>query len=221
MIGRGGLFRQENMEKRRVMSVREWAELCDKDDLRSPGVQDVGLHARSARIGSRPPRRARPRAPSHKVESIEPEETPHSTVKQEQAESSADVLVNTDYLSPPTSVGNSNTPPPANGGHDPAADEDADNIADVDQPEEKQKQKGKQRQTRQAREAQLAHRAAKDAAFLKMFDPNKDWLPSGTTPADYTTEFCQKLERQYWRNCGLGRPAWYGADTQGAFQSSR
>ncbi|KAG8215808.1 JmjC domain, hydroxylase-domain-containing protein [Butyriboletus roseoflavus] len=234
MLGRGGLFRQENVEKRRVMSVREWAELCNKEDFRTPGIEDVGLHARSARVGLRPVRRARPRAPSHKVESVEPENTPHSAIKEERGESSADILVDEcrgDYMSPPTSVGNprsptadvdppsTNTPSQAHGGGDDAGvDDDGDNLADVDadQTEEKPKQKGKRTQTREAREAQLAVRAAKDAAFIQVFEPNKDWLPPGTTPDDYTTEFCQKLERQYWRNCGLGRPAWYGADTQGS-----
>jgi hypothetical protein len=132
------------------------------------------------------------------------------------------------YMSPPTSVGNPGTPTadvdqpltisPENGGADAAAGDHADNFADVDvdQTEEKPKQKGKRSQTREAREAQLAARAAKDAAFMEVFDPNKDWLPPGTTPEDYTTEFCQKLERHYWRNCGFGRPAWYGADSQGS-----
>jgi hypothetical protein len=222
MLGRGGLFRQENVEKRRRMSVREWAELCDKEEFRAPGIDDVGLHARSARVGLRPPRRARPRAPSHKVDSVDPEETP---IKEERGESSTDVLVDHEYMSPPTSVGNPRTPTAdvdhPNGGDDAGAEDDPDHLADVDvdQTEEKPKGKGRRPQTREVREAQLAARAAKDAAFMQVFDPNKDWLPSGTTPDDYTTEFCQKLERQYWRNCGLGRPAWYGADSQGASHS--
>ncbi|KAJ7652264.1 JmjC domain, hydroxylase-domain-containing protein [Mycena rosella] len=44
MRGRAGLFRQENMEKRKLMSVREWAELCAKDEFRAPGVDQVGVH---------------------------------------------------------------------------------------------------------------------------------------------------------------------------------
>lgn len=193
MLGRGGLFRQENVEKRRVMSVREWAELCNKEDLRAPGIHDVGLHARSARSGLRPSRRDPPA--THKVESVEPEDVPPSE----------------SYLSPPASAGNPPTPPSRP--DDPAAEDDLD-----DHTAEKPKQKGKRSQTRAAREAQLAARAAKDAAFMEVFDPNRDWLPPDTSPDDYTTEFCQKLERQYWRNCGFGPPAWYGADSQGAFQ---
>ncbi|TFY51813.1 hypothetical protein EVJ58_g10367, partial [Rhodofomes roseus] len=61
MFGHGGLFRQENVEKRRTMSVREWAELCSKDELRAPGVDDVGLHARSANASAGASTRSRTR----------------------------------------------------------------------------------------------------------------------------------------------------------------
>ena len=217
MAGRGGLFRQQNIEKRRVMSVREWAELCDKEEFRTPGVEDVGLHARGTRAGPRPARMTRTRASTHKLESVEPEE-----LVEQEGEPSTNMLVDepsADYMSPPTSVGNPNTPTADTStntpGDDAGAEEDGDVIAD--QTEEKPKPKGKRSQPREVREANLAERAAKDTAFLQVFDPNKDWLPPSTTPDDYNTEFCQKLERQYWRNCGFGRAAWYGADTQGAF----
>ena len=47
MLGQGGLFQQQNIEKRRLLSVREWFELCAKDEFRAPGVDEVGLHARA------------------------------------------------------------------------------------------------------------------------------------------------------------------------------
>ena len=47
MIGQGGRFQQQNIEKRRTMSVREWAELCAHEELRAPGVNDVGVRARA------------------------------------------------------------------------------------------------------------------------------------------------------------------------------
>src|ERR1700678_705757 len=50
MLGNAGLFRQENMEKRKVMSVREWVELCSKDEFRAPGLFDVGLTSRGTNI---------------------------------------------------------------------------------------------------------------------------------------------------------------------------
>ena len=66
----------------------------------------------------------------------------------------------------------------------------------------------------------MVKRTQLDEAFLKDFDPHSDWLPPNTKPYDYTPEFGSTLERKYWRNCGLGRPAWYGADTTGTFLES-
>ena len=42
MDGIGGLFRQRNIEKRRVFSVREWVELCTSADHRTPSVGEDG-----------------------------------------------------------------------------------------------------------------------------------------------------------------------------------
>lgn len=42
MDGIGGLFRQRNIEKRRIFSVREWVELCTSDDHRTPSVGEDG-----------------------------------------------------------------------------------------------------------------------------------------------------------------------------------
>jgi len=69
MLGRGGLFRQENVEKRRIMSVREWSELCAKEELRAPGVDDIGLHARATNGSVKPrARRARKKRESETAE---------------------------------------------------------------------------------------------------------------------------------------------------------
>ena len=74
-------------------------------------------------------------------------------------------------------------------------------------------------QSTQEREASKAKHARKDEEFLDDFDPHFDWLPPNTTSHDYTPEFCLNLDRRYWRNCGLGRLAWYGADTAGTCQA--
>ncbi|KAI0028527.1 JmjC domain, hydroxylase-domain-containing protein [Vararia minispora EC-137] len=59
-------------------------------------------------------------------------------------------------------------------------------------------------------------RAAKDAVFMEDFDPDSEWLPPNTTPFDYTPDFCHQLERKFWRSCGMGTPAQYGADMAGS-----
>ena len=98
--------------------------------------------------------------------------------------------------------------------------EDKDLKTDAQRTEEAEgsgpRRKGRGRQTGATREAQNAARAAKDTAFLESFKPLDDWLPPKTTNADYTPDFCRELERRYWRNCGLGKAPWYGADMQGA-----
>ncbi|KAK0505159.1 JmjC domain, hydroxylase-domain-containing protein [Armillaria luteobubalina] len=61
-------------------------------------------------------------------------------------------------------------------------------------------------------------KAARDAAFLKTFDPYTHWLPLGAKPSDltdYTPEFCHLLKRRFWRSCDLDKSAWYGANSQG------
>lgn len=231
MLGRGGLFRQENVEKRKVMSVREWAELCNKEEFRAPGTDDVGIHARGTRADLRPFRGRRTRADSRKVESVEPDEPSTPLTKEDFPEDVSRMIPPLESMSPPQSVehhltSNTNAPiDPASdcSGQCQDVDMEEDPVAlptaqgDPCDPQGKSKSKGKRvAQTRAAREASLAERAVKDKAFIDVFDPRKDWLPPNTKNEDYTPEFCQKLERQYWRNCGLGKPAWYGADMQGS-----
>lgn len=172
MDGQGGLFRQKNIEKRKAMSVREWAELCSKPDYAAPGVDDVVLRKPDAKsTRKRRTKKSMEAEPRPKEES---EEEPH----------------------PHTMA----TPP---------------NDTEHEGSEEEKPRKGKGR--RPQKEVQ-SEKEKKDAAFFEDFDPHSDWLPSNTAPCDYTPEFCSKLERQYWRNCGIGKSAWYGADMAGASQ---
>lgn len=67
-LGGSGLFRQQNIEKRRIMSVREWAELCGRDDLKAPTREEVE--------GGRSGRRARTSAKPKKSRKTEDRETP-------------------------------------------------------------------------------------------------------------------------------------------------
>ena len=215
MIGHGGLFRQENVEKRKVMSVREWAELCSRDEFRAPGVKDVGLHARSQNAKPKPTRRSRKKADRGSTEVAEPEA---EGVKDDQEiPQDEEVGSNPIAVSPPNSTGDPTTPFPVEGDAEKVLSTEA---IEVDSPaaegteEGDEKSKAKAKRVAQARAA-MAERNALDTTFLENFNPHSEWLPPNTSSSDYTPEFCQKLERQYWRNCGLGKPAWYGADTQG------
>ena len=197
MLGNAGLFRQENMEKRKFMSVREWVELCSKDEFRAPGVFDVGLASRGANIAvrSRPQRKGKQKAVAEPA-------GPAVVIKEEPVD---ECLGSQSAATPPHSEGTLATT---------AGSSRRKKAVKKEIPKPKAKRAGP---TREAREASLANRAALDRDFIEDFSPHKEWLPSNTEPSDYTPEFCQKLERQFWRNCGLGKPAWYGADSQGQF----
>ncbi|KAI6152983.1 JmjC domain, hydroxylase-domain-containing protein [Pisolithus thermaeus] len=172
MLGRGGLFRQENVEKRKVMSVREWAELCDKEEFRAPGIDDLDIHARGTRADLRP------------SVAVEQEQTVAKS-NPKNTQRIFHVCFHTQHQYVDMEEDPATVPT--------AQDDPCDSQG-------KPKSKGKRvAQTRAAREASLAERAVKDKAFI---DHENE---------DYTPEFCQKLERQYWRNCGLGKPAWYGS----------
>ncbi|KAG9119721.1 hypothetical protein FRC07_005109 [Ceratobasidium sp. 392] len=55
MIGKTGLYRQQNEERRHTYSVRDWAALCVKDGLRAPAPREVV----QAELNARRSRRAR------------------------------------------------------------------------------------------------------------------------------------------------------------------
>lgn len=250
MFGQRGLFTQQNVEKRRVMSVREWADLCAKDELRAPGLDEVGLHARAnVNVKTRTKRKSIKKRESETAEpDLHPDEAQDTAIKTEEEESgsnAAEHLAAHALASPPDSAGGPSTPAPicevVDGereeltGEGKSANEDvASGTTELETPgqsseqsehkaeeeeeegqDEKPKRKARRAQTREAREANLAERAARDEEFLKTFDPRQDWLPAKMKPDDYTPEFCKELERRFWRNCGLGKPAWYGADMQG------
>ncbi|KAI0043041.1 JmjC-domain-containing protein [Auriscalpium vulgare] len=209
MIGVGGRFQQQNIEKRRVMSVREWAELCGKEGYCAPGVDDVGLQ-RSAAI-------SKPRARRNRDATASAEAPGPVRVKSELPDDD-DVLPPTDarqsqssLASPPASEATPASPDRA--ASERLKDEDDEQTMEESKPKEKGRRQGPSREAREAREAE---RAALDAAFLENFDPDSDWLPNNTTPFDYTPEFCQKLERQFWRNIGFGKDPWYAADMKGS-----
>lgn len=185
MLGQTGLFRQQNMEKRRTMSVREWAEFCSQPEYRAPSVDEVGIHARTTvKPKTRKTRKSKVTA---KDEASDLDLANQVVIKEEPVDS----LTHDHIL-----LSHSATPA-------------GDDI--------KPKVKNNKRQQAKLTEVQKLER---DASFLDNFDPALDWLPFSMSPEDYTPEFCAKLERHYWRNLGLGKAPWYGADTQGMLHLS-
>ncbi|KAF9530073.1 JmjC domain, hydroxylase-domain-containing protein [Crepidotus variabilis] len=206
MFGDRGLFRQQNMEKRKWMSVREWAELCAKEDFQAPSINDVGLASRHGPVPSKPrnTRRTKSKAEPNIDSTIEVKE-----LNDINSLDAADAMQS--VPTPPRSEGSPSLPAAL-----PVSRKGKGKVKKEVKEEPKPRAK-RVHPTREAREASLADRAARDRAFLEDFDPSRAWLPPDTKVDDYNSEFCQQLERRFWRGLGLGgKPAWYGADTQGS-----
>lgn len=185
MVGQRGLFRQQNVERRKEMSVREWAELCAKKDYRAPGVKEVGR--------------------THARDTVQPTRKPPLRTKK-RGIASAGTTTADEVVHEPSEEGLAIPSPPASDYVATPKDEGEEVRSPV---------KGRRTVTKETREAKAAEKAAADRTFLQSLDVSVAWLPPETKPSDYTPEFCRELERQYWRNLGLGKPAWYGADTAG------
>lgn len=258
MIGQEGRYQQQNIEKRKALSIREWAELCATEDLRAPGVNEIGLYARANNGGARRTRRGKKAASvnangtadadARMSETAEPEQ-----IKREQEDEAIPLHPHPDpsssaLVSPPNSnrnlsptdhdeaavealvglepvLGSGSSRPPGQR-HPLAQEEEEDGEEEIgkqhkedevteDVKDVKPKRGRRAPQTREAKEAELAVREERDREFLDSFDPHKAWLPPGTEPSSYTHDFCKDLERRFWRNCGFGKPPWYGADMQG------
>ena len=188
------------------MSVREMVRVVCKDDLRAPGVDDVELKAAADSVGERRARR-RKRSAAKDTAQVVKEEHEHEKLVSLEASPDTDA------------EGKEQTVPPLA----PIDEDDADLSQYCSSPSTAADptlapKNGRAGQLTQEREASKARHAHRDEEFLGDFDPHSDWLPPNTTSHDYTPEFCLKLERRYRRNCGLGRPVWYGADTAGTCQ---
>lgn len=182
------------------MSVREWVELCNKEDYRAPGIREVNLAHRTAPAVPRPRIQRRRK---EKRESVSVEE-PDADL-QVKAEATDDVSMLEESLQVE--------------GIPSQMLEDTGPTRKAKVKEEPKSRPKRTYPSRETREANLADRAARDQTFIDAFEPHSAWLPSATESEDYTPEFCQQLERRFWRGLGFGgKPAWYGADTQGIYK---
>ncbi|KAG8892637.1 hypothetical protein FRB99_002560, partial [Tulasnella sp. 403] len=181
MMGQGGLFRQNNVEKRRVLSLKDWAQLCAKDELKPYPIKDGQVQTRGLSRSTV----TRKQRNSKKVK------------KEDGCELHPDESSQIDASGTPRAPeANVTSSDHAAGGGNVSLDLEglpSGNVASPSKPKED-----------------------KDDPFYAEFDPRTSWLPEGTSADDYTPETCREIERVYWRTCGLGTPAQYGADMAGS-----
>ncbi|KAG8875366.1 hypothetical protein FRB97_005178 [Tulasnella sp. 331] len=160
MIGQSGLFRQNNVEKRKKHTLKDWVELCNHSDRRAPTIKDGQVKKRA--VEARAPRKTRA---GKKVKEEAVEEGPEPEHQNRLSVPSAETP-DPEHVTAKAASPRSDVPP--------------------------------------------------DDTFYNDFDPRVSWLPEDTHPEDYTPEACRELERIFWRTCGIGIPAQYGADMAGS-----
>ncbi|KAG8808761.1 hypothetical protein FRC17_003793, partial [Serendipita sp. 399] len=221
MVGISGIFRQQNIEKRRVYSLREWFEVGMSEDFRSPGKEEVyrdrsKMQVRKGRLSKiTGESRKTSEAPGFDNETSGGQENRNVTLKS--GKKDGDSKVDRQRHSP--SAPSKGHEYPHEDGDDteeekleihnplPSADEEAIRLA--------KEQKASLAKERKA--ARAALRSDLDSSFISTFDPTKAWIPPGSEAEDFSSpEFAAALERLYWRNCGVGKPAMYGADMPGS-----
>lgn len=256
MVGISGLFRQQNIEKRRVYSLREWVELGMSDDFRTPGKEEVQRDLKRGVAGTgRRPRTKKGLAEASIASSSPasfvptPEDNQTATPNESHYAEDLDHSMDTRDTAPDTSA--TNSPREASvlvdSGHSPNKQEqqvagepsapihtaEGANISNDTQTSDLNPdlslEAGAQNPpldaaalqkaalARQRKAARAALKNDLDATFINTFDPSTSWLPAGCTEEDYQSpEFVAGLERLYWRSCGVGKAAMYGADLPGS-----
>lgn len=233
MNGSEGMYHQKNMEKRRTYSVREWADLSMRTDLRAPTRDELGRNANPNPNGTMATRTRGTRSGRASRANGE-----HVT-----ATALEEAASRLPTPAPEDNEGGKEAGTPGDGEHrsikaksEPPEDEDEDEAAEdekgikslptppgtvADSPGESHDNKTDEKAdaaatARSRKRARLEERHAKDEEWLKTFDPATHWLPPGLKAEDYNPEFCQLLEKVYWRSCGLqGKKPMYGADLEG------
>ena len=209
MLGQAGLYRAQNVEKRKTkpLSVREWYEKSQDKRFAGPGPNDldptldrdsaalkerrkkVEAEARMKKAEAKDKRRAAAAKKGMKVE-VKTEEEAINEGALETEVSSHDAPPKDESHSqppdftadmPPLDPSTKNSSPSTNGDSAKTPDSETDPVVD----------------------------------WYSHFDPSTAWLPKDTAQEDYTPEACANLERKFWKTMGLGEPSWYGADLQG------
>lgn len=236
MDGSGGMYHQKNMEKRRAYSVREWADICMKSDLRAPTREELGrlanpdAPARARKMRAR--RRTRANDDHVTVGDDEEDRLPTPAPEEHEVEDAEDEPT-TPVLAEESSV-KARSEPPEDDDDDEQPDDEkgVDSLPTpphtvIDSPSETPEKLDEKldeaveakEAAKAAKKAKIAAKRAKDMEWLNDFDPSTHWLPPGLKPEDYDPDFCQLLEKAYWRSIGLQgkRRPMYGADLEGTY----
>ncbi|KAG8950587.1 hypothetical protein FRC00_007627 [Tulasnella sp. 408] len=192
MLGQSGLFRQSNVEKRRTLTLKDWADLCNKPEMRANPIKNGEVQTRGLRGTPRKPAR---RSRKNKNEAKEKEE---------------------DVVEQATALPDEDDESRETGGPSRKKASDSAVASNYPTPQATPKNDVQEKPEESNQATSAATPEVTVDPFFASFNPKRSWLPEDTNPEDYTPDACRELERLYWRTCGLGTPPLYGADMAGS-----
>lgn len=206
MLGRSGLFRVTNVEKRKAhpLDIHEWFDMCQSKKFVGPGPKDGD---RTLDRDSKEAKERRQRAEVEiKAQRLEKREKLAAAKKRKAARESVakDIAME---------------------GVDENVQEQVDqemteqiHVEGLPPKEESVPDLAHSPHSSSSSSDQRAVTPDSDAVapFYRTFDPATAWLPPNTTQDDYTPEACAVMEKKFWKTLLTREPSWYGADLQGS-----
>lgn len=191
MLGRSGLFRVTNVEKRKAhpLDIQEWFDMCQSKKFVGPGPKD------GDRTLDRDSKEAKERRQQVEIEikakRLAQREKLAAAKQRKLAREQAAIKqdVKEEETIDGTTVKEEPVPELAHSPHSSSSSSD---------------------------QRAVTPNCDTISSFYKDFDPATAWLPPNTTQEDYTPEACAVMEKKFWKTLLTREPSWYGADLQGS-----
>ncbi|KAL1410221.1 hypothetical protein Q8F55_004226 [Vanrija albida] len=229
MVGTGGVFVQQNIERLRGrggLAIHEWFDKCAQEKYQTPNPKEIvtrtqdrdskeakaRLAAEAARVkAEKAERKAKRDAAAQRKEERRRRAATSATTKAEEGsaeDAETKPVVDAAAADPVPSVAAS-----------PAIHEEVDDLPALEVASHTSRSTAEPLATTpdSATMAVETEEPRKPVnPFYETADLHKDWLPSDATQEDFTVQGCANLERKFWRTLGQGSNSWYGADLAGS-----
>ncbi|CED84781.1 DNA damage-responsive repressor GIS1/RPH1, jumonji superfamily [Phaffia rhodozyma] len=227
MKGRAGLFRVQNVERKKPLSVKEWYQKCALPNFATPLLKETDRSERPTTSVMKRRRNKQSGDPATDELATKPSSIPIASsvdypepatlTRMDEGRTqpssgliavSASVASNLGpSASSPTST--STQLPTSNLTSEPVQTQitsvDSENVASVAE-SVSQKEQG----------SNVNNEPVEVDPFYDTLLNDQPWLPRDSKQEDFTPEVCKEIERKFWRGLGLGDSAWYGADLRGS-----
>ncbi|WOO78947.1 DNA damage-responsive transcriptional repressor RPH1 [Vanrija pseudolonga] len=227
MVGTGGVFVQQNIERLRSrggLAIHEWFDKCAQDKYQTPNpkeivtrTQDRDSKEAKARLAAEAARVKAERAEKKaKRDAAARRKLERRKAKAEEAESQVDVEAEAKPELDAALLTADAVPSVA---ASPAIHEEVDDLPALEVASHTSRSTAEPLATTPdsaTMAAEVEEQLKPVNPFYENTDLHKDWLPQDATHEDFTVQGCANLERKFWRTLGQGSNSWYGADLAGS-----